>query len=1018
MVACAHHSFSGAWRQKNKRGDMRQILYGLLLLTAALWAANPFAPARSGYEPTPADPSEFRVSFWGGAMFDPASENPPLPAGLTLSSYPGDGAGYYLIQFSGPVYSPQIGELRRLGVSLAGFHSRYLALARMNSAQRQAAAGLPFVRWIGIYQPGYKFAASVLKDEGFGRISICLFYASDIEAAQRDLRQIGIKVVRSGVSEDFKMIEVDCARERVAEIARLPDVFSIEEWHPPEPENEQCQWVVQTWSSGNRRIWSQGVFGAGEILGYTDTGLDVNHYAFRDPSVALADTGEFPAHRKVVAFKHYPAAGGVGDPDGHGTHVGGTMAGNDSVNGGTSANDGHSKQARIAHLSPIPTPPGNDMTIPFNIITNQLRNPGLRPHTISNSWWTGDKGQYTNASVSTDLFCWKNRDVVLIKSCGNQYHSSQYQITEPGNAKSIIAAASVLNGTSSTQLSDFSSGGPAPDGRVKPDISVPGENIMSVQAGSSNGYVSMSGTSMSAPCTNGSVGLLRSYLRKGFYPSGAADPSDTLGYVSSALLRALVLVSADPNIGSWTIPNSYSGWGRLNLDSVLFFSTPTPDARKLLLYDDTIGLATGEYREFQFQVDTTIPLRAGVVWTDTPCAAGANPNLINNLNCQLTAPGGAFYRGCLYTSGQSTPNPSTWDNLNPLEMFRVNGPVAGNWVLRVTAQNVVTARKQPYAVVITGPVSVSSVDVGVRTIIAPAGPVDSGVAVTPRVIVHNFGNTVQTFGIKFTIADGYQDSITRTVGPGADSTYSFADWTALVRGRHLVKCSTRLAGDMVPANDRAIDSVDVIVHDVGTAAILAPSGTIDSGTTVIPRAIVTNFGAWPESFFARFTIGSFYTDSQPVSLTSGTSDTVGFAPWTAAQLGIHVTMCSTMLAADANPANDRCRDSVRVIPQSAVEEPLSVVPVSFVLGNPNPNPFGRQTAIAYALPHASRVDLRVYSANGRAVRTLRIGPQPAGRYTAAWHGTDESGNPVVRGVYYCRLVTDGLTAVRKLVKVE
>jgi hypothetical protein len=90
-------------------------------------------------------------------------------------------------------------------------------------------------------------------------------------------------------------------------------------------------------------------------------------------------------------------------------------------------------------------------------------------------------------------------------------------------------------------------------------------------------------------------------------------------------------------------------------------------------------------------------------------------------------------------------------------------------------------------------------------------------------------------------------------------------------------------------------------------------------------------------------------------------------------------------AGDIVLANDQRRDSVRVIPQPPGEEPLSVVPVSFLLGNPNPSPFG---------------------------------PQPAGRYTAAWHGTDESGNPVVRGVYYCRLVTDGLTAVRKLVKVE
>ncbi|GEM_PF-520767 len=683
-----------------------QLRFLLLLVilggfTNGFSAQNPFRPQGFGEFLPLFRPDEFRIGFWDRAQFDPAIERPPLDSELILLDYPGDGTGYYLIQFAGPVYRERIEEIRRRGVLFVGFHSRYLAFAKMTRDQKKELENFPFIRWVGIYQPGYKFHSQTLKETGFGRATVSLFYPEDISAAISDLSLLGCEIVRWSVSEDFKVIEVDCSREQVLAIAKLPYVFSIEEWHPPELENEKCQWVVQTWSENVRRIWDQGVYGVEEILGFTDTGLDVNHWAFLDPSVPITDTGEFPTHRKVALFKNYTYRG-VGDPDGHGTHVAGTIGGNDSINGGTNPNDGHSKGGRLAVLSPIPQPTGWDLTGPFNMLTNWLRNPSLRARTISNSWWTGTMGQYTNASASTDVFCWRNKDVVLIKSCGNQGQGSQYRITEPGNSKSIIACASLQNGLNSTILSSFSSRGPASDNRIKPDIAVPGEGIYSAQRSTQNSYVSMSGTSMAAPCVNGSIGLIREYLKKGFYPTGARNPDDSFGYVSAALLKACVLVSADPNIGSYTIPSEYVGWGRLNIDSVLYFSNPTPDRRKLFLNDDTVGLSTGQYREYEFEVNDAIPLRVAVVWTDTAAAPGANPCLINNLDCELFAPDGGFYRGNIYSGGQSVRNPSQpFDNLNPLEIFRINSPPLGRWLLRVSAQNVVTSR-QPYAVVVTG----------------------------------------------------------------------------------------------------------------------------------------------------------------------------------------------------------------------------------------------------------------------------------------------------------------------------
>jgi subtilisin family serine protease len=787
---------------------MRKASVVLLLLAAASFAANPFRPARSGSFTPQSNPGDFQVGFWDSPRFDPLSEGLPLPGELKIDEYPGDGSGYYLVQFAGPAYGMHIDRLQRAGGEFVGFHSRSLAFVKMDRAVAGEVAALSFVRWVGVYQPGYKLWSRTLAGDGFGRVSVALFYPEDIEAARAELAAMGLAVVRSGVSENMKVIEVDCSRRQLAAIARRNWVFSIEEWHPSEPENDKCQWVVQDWTANQRNVWSKGIFGMDEILGYSDTGLDVDHWAFYDPNVVITDTGEFPTHRKVVVYKHYPPASGVGDQNGHGTHVGGTMAGNDSANGGASVYDGHSKQARIVHLSPIPQPPGSDFTVPLNMITNDLRNPELRPHTIGNSWWTGTMGQYTNAAATFDMFSWKNKDIQTIKSCGNQGHSGSYMITEPGNAKSILAAASLLNGTSATSLSSYSSSGPGPDGRIKPDIAVPGEDIYSVETGTQNGYVAMSGTSMASPATNGCVGLCRSYLRKGYYPSGTATAADTWGYVSSAILRAMILVSADPNVESYVVPSDHIGWGRIDLDSVLFFAG---DTRKLLAYDDTTGLSTGDYVEFAFDVfDSTMPLRAAVVWTDTAAASGADPALINNLDCELTAPGADFYKGDLYTSGQSTLNPSgAFDSKNPLEMFRVNQPDSGRWLLRVAAQNVVTAR-QPYAVVITGPVQAAGLhDVGVRSIIAPPDSVDSGTVVTPRALVKNYGTYDETLSVRMYIGPGYADSVEVALAAGATDTVVFATSTADSVGAFSISCVTALATDELAGNDTLSDTVVV-----------------------------------------------------------------------------------------------------------------------------------------------------------------------------------------------------------------
>jgi hypothetical protein len=213
---------------------------------------------------------------------------------------------------------------------------------------------------------------------------------------------------------------------------------------------------------------------------------------------------------------------------------------------------------------------------------------------------------------------------------------------------------------------------------------------------------------MATPAVNGAIGLIRQYLLAGYYPSGVANPADSIKYQSAALLRAMTYVSCDPNITGFTVPDSNIGWGRINVDSVLFFSG---DTRRLIIKDDTVGIGTGQSRTDSFTVtSSTIPLRVAVAWTDTAAAANASITIVNDLNVTLTAPGGAtYYRGNQYSGGQSIANPTTWDDRNVEECFRVNNPATGTWRLTVAGQNVPSGRMR-FAYAITGGIGVVGIE--------------------------------------------------------------------------------------------------------------------------------------------------------------------------------------------------------------------------------------------------------------------------------------------------------------------
>jgi hypothetical protein len=90
------------------------------------------------------------------------------------------------------------------------------------------------------------------------------------------------------------------------------------------------------------------------------------------------------------------------------------------------------------------------------------------------------------------------------------------------------------------------------------------------------------------------------------------------------------------------------------------------------------------------------------------------------------------------------------------------------------------------------------------------------------------------------------------------------------------------------------------------------------------------------------------------------------------------------------------------------------VPTAFRLVQNAPNPFNPRTTVAYDVPVASEMSIRVYDVTGRLVTTLVDGVVEPGRHAVTWNGTNDAGEGVGTGVYFCVMDATDYHATRKM----
>jgi serine protease AprX len=267
-----------------------------------------------------------------------------------------------------------------------------------------------------------------------------------------------------------------------------------------------------------------GLTGAGVGLCVVDTGVDPAHEQIAPRTVTFKDF----VNGRITAY----------DDQGHGTHVTSIAAG-DGIGGANAATfRGVAPGATLYAakvLDSAGSGPNDVVAAGVQWCTSQA---GVGVVSMSLGDTEGGDGtdivsQAVNAAVAAGK--------VVVVAAGNS-GDLPGTINAPGTASGAITVGAVSDYSSPAGtdrhddgiwLAAFSSRGPTSDGRTKPDISAPGVSVRAALAGTTNGYTTLSGTSMATPYVAGAAVLARQ-----------AAPSATPSQIRAALTSTAVDVGS------------------------------------------------------------------------------------------------------------------------------------------------------------------------------------------------------------------------------------------------------------------------------------------------------------------------------------------------------------------------------------------------------------------------------------------------------------------------------------------
>ncbi len=665
-----------------------------------------------------------------GVTVDPLTQGPALAA-ANLDSSDATDSDYILIQTVQPLKKDIKSELTNMGVVVLEYVPHDTYLCNYSGTDLDNIRSLAQVVWVNIYMQGFKVAPALttkplstppvtrnlldIESTPIGILSTTpkvvdvVFHSNVDSQAIRDKLAAAAHLDAADLNLMPKKIRLNIQAKHLQTLASIDEVRHIEEVLPMKLHNNMAREILKLEPTP---IPSATYGGHGQTVAVADTGFDRGsttdvHEAFTGRVARLYALGRATAN----------------DPDGHGTHVAGSVLGD-----GDSAILGHTIKgtapaARLVLQSVLDSNGGlgglpDDLD---NLFEPPYSNDGARVHT--NSWGStvGD-GRYNSNSREVDEFVWEHRDCVICFSAGNEGvdHITESgvidpkSITPPATAKNCITIGATENNRPNFNLtyqqafgsdsfpsdpiaSDrmanepdgmvaFSSRGPTEDGRIKPDVTAPGSYILSTRSRDTSGngwapsedplYFFIGGTSMATPLVAGCAAVVREYL---LTTRHSTTPS-------AALVKAILINGAQDVDGQYVpseaggTPNNSEGFGRVDMGATLH--------ENVQLQDEATALDTGDEEITTITVGSGSSLKVTLVWTDRP-----GDTLQNDLDLIIRAADGQERHGNV------SPTSMAFDRTNNIEQVTWEDMSAGDVDIIVRAHRI-PSFPQSYALVI------------------------------------------------------------------------------------------------------------------------------------------------------------------------------------------------------------------------------------------------------------------------------------------------------------------------------
>lgn len=645
---------------------------------------------------------------------------------------------YYLIEIEGPLLEEVRSEFLQRGIELLEYvpHNSYTAkLTRNQAADIKLLPIVVSVRPYGANDVGPIILSKKKKKEvtTLGPASIAgekMFF--DIRLHSEDtnitvlgrLNTLGVTVI--GAIKKKIRIEIAADSENLEQISLWPEVAEIAEYVPPKLFNDFARRILGIDGGDPHNSDSIQYSGEGQIVGIADTGIDSEHPDLSRRIIKIISRGRENDHS---------------DPHGHGTHVAGSIVGDGSSSNGTIR--GTAPNARIVFQSLLDSK-GELGGLPLDLgeLFEQAYKDGVRIH--NNSWGSSTPSYYTFSSMEVDEYVSKRKDMLIVIAAGNEGQSSERRNSKAGfvdwlsigspasckNALTVGASRSDrMNGAysgftyneafgdsfpdapiadqkvsgDSECLAAFSSRGPCDDRRIKPDVVACGTDIASTKSSAAplrnfwgpypenDKYAFMGGTSMATPLIAGCAAIVREYYVK----ERKHNPS-------AALLKATLINSTkwlsgtDSNADIATMPNYHQGFGLVYLPFAIP-SSMRPNYRLDFMDSWQDGhmqfIRTGQKFRFKISISGSEQMRICLTWTDAP-GRGLQNNL--NLFLQHVATSQKWIGNQDLPNGLNVPDPD-----NNVEVIRLSNPPPGEYIIQITATNLLKM-PQDFALVIVG----------------------------------------------------------------------------------------------------------------------------------------------------------------------------------------------------------------------------------------------------------------------------------------------------------------------------